>query len=195
MTKRIVFLAVTFLCVSLALPEVCHAIRLLTKEKALENVFGPDCEVTTETRELKDSELSKIKERLSKSLTPSQKRSKSKEIEIKTNIDFYFASKDGERVAVAIIDAEPGKWGPVEFIIALDLQGTVTRVEVMSYKERRGRPIARRSFMKQFEGKTSEDPLKVRKDIRGISGATISSRSACFAVKKATVLYEELYLQ
>ncbi len=194
MTKRIVFLAVTFLCVSFALPEICFAVRLLTKEKALGNVFGPDCEVTTETRELKDSELSKIKERLSKSLVGYGKRSKSKEIEIKTNIDFYFASKNGERAAVAIIREEPGKWGPVEFIVALDLKGTVTRVEVMSYKERRGRPIARRSFMKQFEGKTSEDPLKVRKDIRGISGATISSRSACFAVKKAIVLYEELYL-
>ncbi len=195
MARRIVFLVVAAVCISLALPQACFAIRLLTKEKALENVFGPDCEITTETKELTGPELSKVKERLAASLAHYRRGSKSKEVEVGTNIEFYFASKNGEKTGVAIINEEPGKWGPVEFIIALDLQGVVTRVEVMSYKERRGRPIARRSFMKQFEGKTGEDPLKVRKDIRGISGATISSRCACFAVKKAIVLYEELYLQ
>lgn len=193
MDKRIVLLAVVFLSASLALPEACFAIRLLTKEKAMEKVFGTDCEITTETKELSGTELSKVEERLGGSLVHYQKGSKSKKVVANTAIDFHFASKNGKKVGVAIIDAEPGKWGPVEFIIALDLQGTVTKVEVMSYKERRGRPIARRSFMKQFEGKTGKDRLQVRKDITGISGATISSRCACFAVKKAIVLYEELY--
>jgi Na+-translocating ferredoxin:NAD+ oxidoreductase RnfG subunit len=49
--------------------------------------------------------------------------------------------------------------------------------------------------MRQYRGKTSKSSLKVGKDITGISGATISSRSATFAVKKAIVLYEELYLK
>jgi Na+-translocating ferredoxin:NAD+ oxidoreductase RnfG subunit len=49
--------------------------------------------------------------------------------------------------------------------------------------------------MQQYEGKTTDDPLEVGRDITGISGATISSRSATFAVKKALVLFEELYLK
>lgn len=102
--------------------------------------------------------------------------------------------KDGKKTGVAIIDEEPGKWGPVDFIIALDLRGAVTRVEVLSYQEKRGQPIARHSFMSQFEGKTSKDPIQVYKDITGVSGATISSRCTTFAVRKAIVLYEELYL-
>ena len=76
----------------------------------------------------------------------------------------------------------------------MDLKGVVTRVEVLSYQEKRGQPIARHSFMSQYEGKTSKSPLQVDKDITGVSGATISSRCATFAVKKAIVLYEELYL-
>ena len=36
------------------------------------------------------------------------------------------------------------------------------------------------------------DALKVHKDIRAVSGATISSEATCFAVRKATVLCEEL---
>jgi Na+-translocating ferredoxin:NAD+ oxidoreductase RnfG subunit len=37
--------------------------------------------------------------------------------------------------------------------------------------------------------------MQVGKDIVGVSGATISSRSATFAVKKAIVMYEEVYLK
>ena len=66
---------------------------------------------------------------------------------------------------------------------------------MMSFTEKRGRPIARRNFLKQFIGKGSRDPLKMRKDYRGITGATISSKATCFAVKKISALYEVLYLQ
>jgi Na+-translocating ferredoxin:NAD+ oxidoreductase RnfG subunit len=49
--------------------------------------------------------------------------------------------------------------------------------------------------MRQYVGKTSRSTLQVGKDITGISGATISSRATTFAVTKAIVLYEELYLK
>ena len=65
----------------------------------------------------------------------------------------------------------------------------------MSYKEKRGRPIARKSFLKQFIGKRSGDPVQVRKDIRAISGATISSDATCFAVKKAIAIVETVILK
>ena len=42
---------------------------------------------------------------------------------------------------------------------------------------------------------TVNSPLTVGKDIVGISGATISSRSATFTVKKALVMYDEFYLK
>jgi len=194
MFKRIIFLAAAVISLALVLSSTSYAMRLLTQEEALKKVFGPDAQIVTESKELTEPALSKAKERLEGSLVYYQKGSKSTEVETKTNFDFHFALKDGKKTGVAIIDEEPGKWGPVEFIIALDLQGVVTRVEVLSYREKRGQPIARHSFMSQFEGKTSKSTLQVNKDINGISGATISSRCATFAVKKAIILYEELYL-
>jgi Na+-translocating ferredoxin:NAD+ oxidoreductase RnfG subunit len=83
----------------------------------------------------------------------------------------------------------------VEFIIGLNPDGTVKRAAVMSYKEQRGRPIASRNFLSQYEGKSSRDQITVGEDVKGVSGATISSRAASFAVKKAILLYEELYLK
>ena len=194
MCKRIIFLAVAALGVMFISLNTCYAMRLLTKEEALKKVLGSDVEIKTETKELAESKLSKIKERLGGELVHYQQGSKSKEVNVAASVDFYFAVKNGQNTSVAIIDQEPGKWGPVEFIIGLDLQGAVTRVEVLSYEEKRGQPIARHSFMSQFEGKTSKDRIEVYKDINGISGATISSRCATFAVRKAIVLYEELYL-
>ncbi|MDD5595502.1 MAG: FMN-binding protein [Candidatus Omnitrophica bacterium] len=194
MCKRAVFSAAIVFCLSILLFGNCYAVQLLSQEEALKKVFGSDVKILTENKDLVEPKLAKVTEKLGGSLICTQKGARLEGCEIKTNFDFYFAQKDGKKTGVAIIDSEPGKWGPVGFIIAMDLQGTVTRVEVLSYEEKRGQPIARHSFLSQFEGKTSKSPLQVDKDITGISGATISSRSAVFAVKKATVLYEELYL-
>jgi len=194
MFKREIFLVVAVICLLVVLSGTCFAMRLLSQEEALKKVFGPDVQIVTENKELTEPALSKAKERLDGNLVFYQKGSKSREVEAKTNFDFWFALKDGKKTGVAIIDDEPGKWGPVEFIIVLDLQGAVTKVEVMSYEEKRGQPIARNSFMSQFQGKTSKSPLKLYKDINGVSGATISSNCAVFAVKKAIILYETLYL-
>jgi len=191
--KCVLFLTVA-LCAWVSFSGVTYAVRLMTREDALKKVFGEGVEITTETKELADPELSKILERLDGSLVYFQKGSKSKEVEAQTSVEFHFALKDGQKIGVAIFDEEPGKWGPVDFIIGLDLQGAVTRVEVLSYEEKRGQPIARRSYLSQYDGKTGESKLTVGKDITGVSGATISSRCATFAVKKAIVLYEELYL-
>ena len=82
----------------------------------------------------------------------------------------------------------------MEFITVMDIKGIVKGVRVLSYQEQRGQPIARRSFLNQYRGKSSTSTLTVGKDIIGVSGATISSRAATFAVKKAIVIYEEVYL-
>ena len=195
MSKRVSSLMIVFLCISFALAGVCYAFVLLTKEAALKKIFGSGSEITVETKVLEGQKLEDIKRRLGGRLVEYQAGSESRRVAGKKRIDFHFASREGKKIGVAIIDVEPGKWGPVEFIIALNLEGVVKVVKVMSYQEKRGRPIARASYMRQYRGKTSKSTLKVGKDITGISGATISSRSATFAVRKAIVLYEELYLK
>ena len=60
---------------------------------------------------------------------------------------------------------------------------------ILGEKQKRMRAQAERK--KEREQLMSEKQ-KINKDINGVSGATISSRCAVFAVKKAIVLYEEL---
>ena len=194
MTKKRVLVAVVSMAVFAATIVLSHAFTLLTLKEALLEVFGPGTKIIKQTERLRGEVEDRVKERLGGHLEFYQEGSSSEVVFAKKKIDFYFAEKDGKKIGVALVDEQPGRWGPVTFMIALDLRGAVQRVLVMSYQEKRGRPIARRSFMDQYVGKTSSSILTVGKDITGIAGATISSRAATFSVKKAIVLFEEFYL-
>jgi Na+-translocating ferredoxin:NAD+ oxidoreductase RnfG subunit len=195
MSKKFIFTSSTLFAVMLVTTMVCFAFTLLTKDEALKQVFWSGAQIETETVELTGEILENIKKRLGGSMVYEQQGSESAKVAEKHTVDFHFGLKDGKKRGVAIIDVEPGKWGPVEFITAMDLKGTIKKVRVMSYQEQRGRPIARNSFMNQYRGKSSSSLMTVGKDIVGVSGATISSRAATFAVKKAIVMYEEVYLK
>lgn len=194
MRKKLMFSFMLAVMVSLFLASICLAAVLITKEEALKNGFGKDIQVVTETKNLTPEKVAKIKERLGGSFNYVPKGSSAK-IEEKTKIDFMFGVKDGNKTGVAIKDEELGKWGPMQFIIFMNTKGVVTSVEVLSHTEKKGQPVARRSFLSRFEGKSGKDKLQLEKDINGISGATISASAAVFAVKKAIVIYEETYLK
>jgi Na+-translocating ferredoxin:NAD+ oxidoreductase RnfG subunit len=173
-----------------------NAMVLLEKDAALKEMF-PDAEkVSEEVKVLDSNTAAALKQQLGGSLVHFQTGSQSGEVKEKLQYTFYFAAKGGQKNEVAVVEEQPGKWGPVTFIIALDARtAKVKNLAVMSYEEKRGRPIARHNFLDQFIGKGSGDKLAVRKDIRGITGATISSECTCFAVKKVAMLYEMLYLK
>jgi len=192
--RRNALLGIMAVLSSVLLVVVSHAFTLMTEEEALKDMFG-DAEVKKETMRLRGKTLDTVLEKLDGRLVYEQVGSESAPVAASKKVDFYVASRNGKPLGVAIIDVQPGRWGPVEFIIGMDFEGRVRKVRVMSYQEKRGRPIARRSFMTQYVGKTLNSTLEVGRDITGISGATISSRAATFSVKKALVLLDEVYLK
>ena len=187
-------LVIVLLLIGVILLRPCAAIVLLTDEQALKEMFPDADNVTTECKLLSVEQLEKVKSQLGGKWVLYQAGSKSKEVGEEDSCLFYFAMENGKKIGVAIMETQPGKWGPVKYIIALDMTGKVKDLAVMMYVEQRGKPIARRSFLGQFIGKTSEDEIIVGKDVDAITGATISSRATAFAVKKVVALYETVYL-
>lgn len=107
---------------------------------------------------------------------------------------FSVAKKDGNMIGLAMEAAEQGKWGLIHFLIAIDPKTTkIEDVVVLAFEEKRGKPISRRTFLEQFVGKSLSDPIEVNKDIKGVTGATISSKAVASAVKDSLVIYEEVY--
>jgi Na+-translocating ferredoxin:NAD+ oxidoreductase RnfG subunit len=78
-----------------------------------------------------------------------------------------------------------GKDQPITFLVAIDSANALKDIDVLVYREPYGGEVAYEPWRKQFRGKTSAAPLEVGKDIRNVSGATISSHSVTLGVRKA----------
>lgn len=100
---------------------------------------------------------------------------------------------NGEVIGWTVALDEMGKIKPITFLVGIDTQGEVLGIFVLEYRDMFGSEIKRRSFLKQFRGKSSGSALSVGRDIDVVTGATISSKAAASAVKKALKLIKEKF--
>jgi Na+-translocating ferredoxin:NAD+ oxidoreductase RnfG subunit len=94
-------------------------------------------------------------------------------------------SKAGSLLGFAQVRNVKGKDQPITFLVAIDPKDALKDIDVLVYREPYGGEVAYEPWRKQFRGKGKEAPLEVGKDIRNISGATISSHSVTLGVRKA----------
>jgi hypothetical protein len=93
-------------------------------------------------------------------------------------------SKAGALQGFAQVRNVKGKDQPITFLVAIDSANALKDIDILVYREPHGGEVAYEPWRKQFRGKSSADPLVVGKDIRNISGATISSHSVTLGVRK-----------
>jgi Na+-translocating ferredoxin:NAD+ oxidoreductase RnfG subunit len=85
----------------------------------------------------------------------------------------------------AVVRNVIGKDQPITFLVAVDTAGVLKDLDVLVYREPYGGEVAYEAWRKQFRGKTAESPLEVARDIRSISGATISVHAVTEGVRRA----------
>ena len=78
-----------------------------------------------------------------------------------------------------------GKDQPITYLVALDPADRLKDVDILAYREAYGGEVAYDAWRKQFRGKGADAPLEVGRDIRNISGATISTHSVTQGVREA----------
>ena len=92
-----------------------------------------------------------------------------------------------------------GYSAPIRVLVGMDLEGTLAGIEVLDYRESlrrsRGDFLGRRSFQSQFQGKYVGDPFRVRRDIEGVSGATITSGAMSLGIRNAARRVASAYLR
>ena len=93
-------------------------------------------------------------------------------------------SRGGSLLGFAQIRNVKGKDQPITYLVAVDSADALKDVDVLVYREPYGGEVAYEPWRKQFRGKTTTAPLVVGKDIRNISGATISSHSVTLGVRQ-----------
>jgi hypothetical protein len=89
-----------------------------------------------------------------------------------------------------IADEVVGKHEFIPFALALDDQGAVKGVEILEYREAYGGQVRDPDWLRQFIGRGSGSKLKLEKDIRNISGATLSCKHVTDGVNRLLATYE-----
>ena len=89
-----------------------------------------------------------------------------------------------------IVDEVVGKHEFITYAIGLNANGSVKQIEVMDYRETYGGEIRNENWRAQFVGKTSQSQLKLDRDIKNVSGATLSCRHITDGVKRLLAFYD-----
>lgn len=96
----------------------------------------------------------------------------------------YRISRGGALLGFAQVRNVKGKEQPITYLVATDSSDALRDIDILVYREPYGGEVAYDPWRKQFRGKTAAAPLQLGKDIRNISGATISSNAVTRAVRK-----------
>jgi hypothetical protein len=92
---------------------------------------------------------------------------------------------DGALRGYAMVLEEKGKYRPITFLVGTNPTLAVEGVEVLVYREDRGGEVRHARFLRQYEGKTIDDPIRTHRDIVNITGATISVNALNAGVRRA----------
>lgn len=98
----------------------------------------------------------------------------------------------GKRVGWFIVDRVIGKHEYITYALALSPEGTVRGIEILDYRESYGGQVRNANWRRQFTGKRPGQSLRLERDIRNISGATLSSRHVTDGVRRLLVTYQML---
>ena len=81
--------------------------------------------------------------------------------------------KNGQQVATLHLLTGEGPENKFTFMVVLDPEKTIKRVDILKYPSEFGREVTEQTWKKQFEGKKA-GTIKEGKDVDVVSGATIS---------------------
>lgn len=108
----------------------------------------------------------------------------------KKGVPPHYQSKEGV-VAFNTYDVTPsikGYAGPIKLLVLLDKGGEIAGMNILEHEETKNyvHSMEAPEFLKQFIGKSVNDPFVVDRDIDGISRATVSTQALARTVKESS---------
>lgn len=169
----VAFMAAGLAAVALGLAE---AAVLRSQEEVLRDVF-PDAGVERETRFLEDTQA---------------RRLEGDGVKLGSRVVIrYLGSRAGRPAGVAYFDTHVVRTLAETILVLVDPEGRVVRVEVLVFDEPPDY-LPREKWLDQFDGVLLSDELSLKRGIRGIAGATLSSRAVTDAVRRVLAIDREL---
>jgi len=162
-------------CMALLAWGTVWATVLITVEEALELAF-PDAATERQTLFLSDDQRSRVAE--------------ASGAEVSSSLATRYVARGGDGAVRgwAYLDTHRVRTLPETVIVVLDADGMVRRVEVVTFRE----PLEympRKGWYEQYEGQKLDDDLALKRDIRPVTGATLTARATTEAVRRVLALH------
>lgn len=148
-----------------------------TLNQAISRTF-PNTQITTMNIRLTAKQISAIEETLMATLPTS-------------NITIYEFNRQDEKVGYGMVTNQIGKYEPITFFVGVNPEFQIEGVVVMVYREGYGSDVRKKRFVRQFKGKSINDPLAVNHDITSITRATMSAYAIANGTKRVLAIINE----
>lgn len=160
------------------------------------------------TKEKRDNQDRLAKLEAINAVLPEYDNEPDKETKELEGVTFYLGKKDNKIVGIAFAQVSPkGYSGDIEVMLGVNPKGELYGIDVVRHMETPGlgskidSPETGNKFKNQFFARERSAPLQIaskispKKDggeIQAISGATISPRAVCEAVRNGLELFEKV---
>lgn len=158
-------------------PTGSGAATFSSRDEALAKAF-PDAEITRKSVVLTEEQL-RAAEKLAGEKLPSQL------------VFPYEARRDGILIGTGYFDAHRVRTLPQTLLAIVSPEGVLVELTVLAFNEP-PEYMAPEKWMKQFEGKILDAGLFMKKDIHGITGATLTARSTTSAARRILAIHQTL---
>lgn len=167
--------ALALLPVFAGLERPAAARVFLTVDEALRLAF-PGCEVKRQTAYLTAEQLERARQ-LSGVEVPS------------ALVTYYTAIKAGAVQGTAYFDTHRVRTLPETLMVVVDPKGEVRRIEVLSFREPE-EYMPKEIWYDQFEGQELDRELEIKRDIRPVTGATLTARATTTAARRVLAIHQ-----
>jgi hypothetical protein len=104
---------------------------------------------------------------------------------LKFNADsFYKVIIDNKLIGYFYYGYAPSKADVFDYVVIFDNELIIKKIKILAYREDYGGEIGSKRWLKQFNDLSIKDSVVYRKNIKAISGATISAMSMTVTVNK-----------
>jgi hypothetical protein len=147
-----------------------------TQQEALARLFPAPVEVSRHTAYLSEEQAARVAELAGR---PLEHRV----------VPYYVGRREGEVVGYAFTDVHLVRTLQESVLFAVDAGGRIRSVEILSFDEP-PEYLPGPRWLEQLEGRELDADLSLKRGIRTLSGATLSSRSITAAARRVLALFE-----
>ncbi|RUM27775.1 MAG: FMN-binding protein [Aquifex sp.] len=107
-------------------------------------------------------------------------------------VTFYIVKKGNKVIAYGYVDIHRVRTKPEAVLYVISPEGKIELIEILAFHE----PLEYlppKNWLKLFQGKDINAPLRVKKDIPNLTGATLTARAIAKNTRKVLALWKVLF--